>query len=121
MRRILVENARRKQRQKHGGQRQRVELDEAQLVCRLPPDELLALDEALAHLATEDPQKARLVELRFFVGLTGEEAAQTLGISPVTAKRHWRYARAWLHQKMTGGDESCIAKPPTDEEFLGPA
>ena len=105
MRRILVENARRKGRQKRGGALARVDLDEAELACRIPPDDLLALDEALARLAAEDPVKARLVELRFFAGLSLEEAAKALSISAVTAKRYWRYARAWLHRAVAGGDE----------------
>ena len=105
MRRILVENARRKGRQKRGGALARVDLDEAELACRIPPDDLLALDEALARLAAEDPVKARLVELRFFAGLSLEEAAKALGISSATAKRYWRYARAWLHRAVAGGDE----------------
>lgn len=100
MRRILVESARRKMREKHGGQRTRVELAEGDLICRIPSDELVALDEALVQLALEDPQKAKLVELRFFAGFSAEEAAQMLGISTVTAKRHWRYARAWLHHRL---------------------
>ena len=105
MRRILVENARRKGRQKRGGALARVDLDEAELACRIPPDDLLALDEALARLAAEDPVKARLVELRFFAGLSLEEAAKALDISAATAKRYWRYARAWLHRAVAGGDE----------------
>ena len=74
----------------------------------MQPLELLALDEALTQLAAEDPVKAKLVELRFFAGLTIEEAAETLGISPRTAKRHWPYARAWLHQKISG--EEVVAR-----------
>jgi len=105
MRRILVENARRKGRQKRGGALARVDLDEAELACRIPPDDLLALDEALARLAAEDPVKARLVELRFFAGLSLEEAAEVLGVSAATAKRYWRYARAWLHRAVAGGDQ----------------
>jgi RNA polymerase sigma factor (TIGR02999 family) len=105
MRRILVENARRKGRQKRGGDRARAELDEADLVCRMPPEDLLALDEALARLAAEDPVKARLVELRFFAGLSVEEASRALGVSAITAKRYWRYARAWLHREVAGGDK----------------
>jgi RNA polymerase sigma factor (TIGR02999 family) len=105
MRRILVESARRKGRQKRGGARTRVDLDEADLACRMPPEDLLALDEALANLAAEDPVKARLVALRFFAGLSLDEAAKSLGVSAVTAKRYWRYARAWLHREVSGDDE----------------
>ena len=100
MRRILVDNARRKRRKKHGGELQRADVDVAQLVCRVPDDELLALDEAMDKLAAEDASKAQLVRLRFFTGLSNEEAAKILGISAVTAKRHWRYARAWLHREI---------------------
>jgi RNA polymerase sigma factor (TIGR02999 family) len=104
MRRILVENARRKGRQKRGGALARVDVDEAELACPLPDEHLLALDEALARLAAEDPVKARLVELRFFAGLGLEDAAAALGVSAPTAKRYWRYARAWLHREVSGGD-----------------
>ena len=104
MRRILVENARRKGRKKRGGSLVQVDLEAADLVCRIPPDDLLALDEAMTKLTTEDPVKARLVQLRFFAGLSLEEAAQALGVSAVTAKRYWRYARAWLHREVSAGD-----------------
>jgi RNA polymerase sigma factor (TIGR02999 family) len=104
MRRILVENARSKGRQKRGGALARVDLDKAELACPMPDEDLVALDEALARLAAEDPVKARLVELRFFAGLGLEEAAAALGVSAPTAKRYWRYARAWLHREVTGGD-----------------
>jgi RNA polymerase sigma factor (TIGR02999 family) len=105
MRRILVENARRKGRQKRGGGLARLDLEDADLACRTPSEELLALDEALARLAAEDPVKARLVELRFFAGLNLEEAAKALGVSAVTAKRYWRYARAWLHREVAGDED----------------
>ncbi len=85
---------------KHGGGQERVESLESDVAAPLPAEELLALDEALERFAAEEPLKARLVELRFFVGLTNEVAAELLGISAVTAKRHWRYARAWLHRQM---------------------
>ena len=102
MRRILIERARRKRRAIHGGGRQRQELD-ANLVASPEPDEdLLALDAALAKLAERDPVKARLVELRYFAGLTGEEAAEIVGISARTADRYWLYARAWLRREMEG-------------------
>jgi RNA polymerase sigma factor (TIGR02999 family) len=101
MRRILVENARRKKRIKHGGGRERVELESVDLPTRMTSDELLALDDALTRLEAHDPEKARLVSLRYFAGLTIEEAAETLGISRTTAHRHWTYARAWLHRQMT--------------------
>lgn len=100
MRRILIDNARRKQAQKRGGGLHREPLDAVAAPQR--PDELLALDGALQKLAAKDPQKAQLVELRFFAGLTGEQAAQVLGISPSTADRHWAYARAWLRAEVEG-------------------
>jgi RNA polymerase sigma factor (TIGR02999 family) len=103
MRRIVVETARRKKRAKHGGGRERVEVELADLPTRLPPDDLLALDEALQPLEQLEPVKARLVTLRYFAGMTIEQAAEALNISRVTAHRYWTFARAWLHQQMTGG------------------
>jgi RNA polymerase sigma factor (TIGR02999 family) len=102
MRRIVVETARRKRRAKHGGGRERVEVELADLPTRLPPDDLLALDEALGRLEQIEPVKARLVTLRYFAGMTIEQAAAALNISRVTAHRYWTFARAWLHQQMTG-------------------
>ena len=103
MRRIVVETARRKKRDKHGGGRERVDIELADLPTRLPPDDLLALDEALGRLEQLDPVKARLVTLRYFSGMTIEQAAAALSISRVTAHRYWTFARAWLHQAMTKG------------------
>lgn len=103
MRRILVENARRKQRLIHGGEHERVEVELVHLPTRMSSDELVALDEALEKLKEHDPVKARLVTLRYFGGMTIEQAAEVLDISRVTAHRYWTYARAWLHQVMTGG------------------
>jgi RNA polymerase sigma factor (TIGR02999 family) len=100
MRRILIDHARRKQTQKRGGGRQRQQLDE--LAAPQPDDELLALNEALDQLAADEPLKARLVELRYFAGLTNDQAADVLGISPSTADRHWAYARAWLQTAVRG-------------------
>jgi len=100
MRRILIENARRKQTEKRGGGLQRHELDG--VAAPQPDPELLALDEALEKLAATDPVKARLVELRYFAGLTGDQAAEVLSISPTTADRHWAYARAWLQAEVRG-------------------
>ena len=100
MRRILVEQARRKKRLKRGGERQRVPLDQIELECGLPADELLALDEAIARLELEDSEMARVVQLRFFVGMNHEEVAKVLGVSAVTARRHWRYARSWLRREL---------------------
>jgi RNA polymerase sigma factor (TIGR02999 family) len=100
MRRILVENARRKGREKHGGGRRREHADLDALCDDGSPDEILALHRALEAFALHDPLKARLVELRFFGGLTLVQAAEYLGISPSTADRAWRYARAWLYAAM---------------------
>jgi RNA polymerase sigma factor (TIGR02999 family) len=106
MRRILVEKARRKRRQKHGGGLPRVDIQLADLVSPVPDEYLLALDEAMTQLGAEDPVRARLVQLRFYAGLSNEDAARVLGISGVTAKRYWRYARAWLHREVCKGDDS---------------
>jgi RNA polymerase sigma factor (TIGR02999 family) len=103
MRRILIERARWKHRQIHGGGRQRREFHPDLAASPEPDEELLALDTALARLAVRDPVKARLVELRYFAGLTGEEAAKMLGISARTADRYWVYARAWLRREMERG------------------
>jgi RNA polymerase sigma factor (TIGR02999 family) len=100
MRRILVASAKRKRRLKHGGDRVRVDLDSACMVEHSPSDQLLALDEALMRLAVEDPQKARLVSLRYFAGMTVAEAAAALGISRATADRYWTYAKTWLYCEM---------------------
>lgn len=103
MRRILVEQARRKRRVKHGGEFGRVAMDEDRLVCSVPSDQLLAIDEALERFARDEPDKAQLVKLRFFAGMSIEEAAEVLGISRATAARHWTYARAWLHDALAPG------------------
>jgi RNA polymerase sigma factor (TIGR02999 family) len=105
MRRILIENARRRGRIKRGGGYGRVELDTLELTANGPDDNLLALDEALTKLAEEHPEKARLVNLRYFGGLTLQEAAQAMEMSGTTAGRHWAYARAWLYRHMSS-DES---------------
>jgi len=102
MRRILIDNARRKRaRKRGGGHREREPLDA--VAAPEPDEELLALDEALGRLAAADPVKARLVELRYFAGLTGEQAAEVLGISASTADRYWAFARAWLQAEVRGG------------------
>jgi RNA polymerase sigma factor (TIGR02999 family) len=100
MRRILVDNARAKRSEKRGGGRNREPLED--LAAAVPDDELLALHEALDKLAVEDPLKAQLVELRYFGGLTGDQAADVLGISPSSADRHWAFARAWLQAEVRG-------------------
>lgn len=104
MRRILVENARRKQRRKRGGDRKRAELPEVELPVRVPPEELLAIHEALGRLAQQDSLAAEVVKMRYFVGLSVEEAAESLGISRANAYRHWAYAKAWLRCELQGGD-----------------
>jgi RNA polymerase sigma factor (TIGR02999 family) len=96
MRRILVENARRKRAEKHGGLLERRDLDALDIEGPAPSQDVLALDEALAKLEAEDPAKAQLVKLRYFAGLAEDEAASALGISRTTAQRYWRYAKAWL-------------------------
>jgi RNA polymerase sigma factor (TIGR02999 family) len=100
MRRILIEAARRKRSLKRGGAFERSELDESQLVQKQPTEEMLAIDEALDLLAAEDPVSADLVKLRYFVGLTMEEAARALGLPLRTVERLWAYARAWLRRKI---------------------
>ena len=102
MRRILIERARYRQSLIHGGGRRREELATDHLEAPEPDEKLLALDTALQKLAEIDPDKARLVELRYFAGLTGEQAAGILGISPTTADRHWAFARAWLRREIQG-------------------
>jgi RNA polymerase sigma factor (TIGR02999 family) len=105
MRRILVDNARRKQADRHGGGRQRRNLDAEALVAPETDVDLLALDAALYRLAEQDPLKARLVELRYFAGLTGDQAAAVLGMSASSADRLWVYTRAWLRRELGFGAE----------------
>jgi RNA polymerase sigma factor (TIGR02999 family) len=100
MRRILVENARRKNRLKHGRQHQRVDLESGCLVSAAPSLDLVALDEALSRLAETEPAKAELVKLRFFAGLTMPEAAAALDISLATAERYWTFAKSWLYAEL---------------------
>jgi RNA polymerase sigma factor (TIGR02999 family) len=109
MRRILIDNARRKRTAKHGGGPRRQDLDGVEIIAGAPADDLLALDEALTRLAAEDPAKAELVKLRYFAGLSIEEAAGALGISVATAKRRWAYARAWLFRAVEGADPTAPA------------
>jgi RNA polymerase sigma factor (TIGR02999 family) len=103
MRRILVEQARRKKSAKRGGGWQRVDLDSACAVSDSPSLDLVALDEALAKLTVDHPDKADLVKLRFFAGLTMPEVAAALGISLATAERHWAFARGWLYAELAEG------------------
>ncbi len=104
MRRILIDRARHKQSLKRGGGRKRVDLDDIDLACEANADDLMALDGALGRLAEEDKVKADLVKLRYFVGLTVEQAAKALGISRATADRYWAYARAWLYHEVVRSD-----------------
>jgi RNA polymerase sigma factor (TIGR02999 family) len=106
MRRILVEDARRKKYQRHGGGHNRVALNESleKKDKTISPGDLLALNEALQKLESEDMTKAKLVKLRFFAGLTGDQAAKALGISHATAERYWAYARSWLRLEVMGKD-----------------
>ena len=108
MRRILIDNARRKKSLKHGGGQQRIDLDEAVAAGddKTSFDDLIALDEALEKLSKKDKVKADLVKLRYFAGLTSEQAAEVLGISHNTADQYWAYARVWLRLEITKGGES---------------
>lgn len=109
MRRILVEGARRKKRLRHGGGERRLGLADIDLVVEAPPEDLLAVDEALGRLEQKDPLAARLVKLRFFAGLTMPEAAEALGMPLRTAERNWAYARTWLHREVARRDGATPA------------
>ncbi len=102
MRRILIERARRVRTLRRGGERNRLDLDQAELAAPERSEDLLALDEALDQLTINDARKAELIKLRYFAGLTMEQAAEILGISVATAHRDWNYARAWLHRAIMG-------------------
>ncbi len=106
MRRILIDAARRRRRPKHGGDLKRINLDQACSVTERPADDLLALDEALTRFALIAPEKAQLVKLRFFAGLTMQQAAEALGISLATAERYWTYARTWLYCELNPDSEN---------------
>ena len=114
MRRILIDNARRKSAQKHGAGLERVELDDADAAAKADDTTLLLINDALELLAIEDPESAELVKLRFFVGLTNEEAAAAMGLSERTVKRHWTFARAWLYDQI-GRNDSIQPRMDTDE------
>ena len=113
MRRILVENARRKRTEKHGGRLERQDLDDVDIAAPAPSEDLLAIDEALAKLEAEDPVKAQLVKLRYFVGLSEEDAASALGLSRTSVQRYWRYTKAWFLIELQGaeGREKNRGKP----------
>jgi RNA polymerase sigma factor (TIGR02999 family) len=102
MRRILIDRAREKGSEKRGGDRKRLDVDAVDVATHATPHQLLALDDALKKLTRDDPAAARLVELRYFAGLTVDQAGKALGISTATAYRHWNYARAWLHGELMG-------------------
>ncbi len=112
MRRILIDSARRHTADKRGGKAEKVSLDEVALVCVNPDSNLLALDEALNRLAQIDSQQSRIVELRYFGGLTIEETGQVMNLSPATVKREWAMARAWLYEAIAGGAPE--ARPQSD-------
>jgi RNA polymerase sigma factor (TIGR02999 family) len=105
MRRILVDAARRKQAAVHGGGRVRVDLDRVEVTSDLPPDRLLALSEAVDRLGREDPVAGRLVQIKYFAGLSVEQAADALGLSRATAYRHWTFARAWLVCQLADSED----------------
>ena len=112
MRRILIDNARRKKALRHGGGAERITLESLELAAGMDDEQLLALHEALERFAVADSAKAELVKLRFFAGLTLEQAGKVLGISEPTAKRHWAYARAWLYREMQTNPQSPPDRGP---------
>src|SRR5262245_13523847 len=120
MRRILLDTARRKGRRKRGGGMARHDLDAIDPAAPECPDDLLALDDALVRLAAADPQAAELVRLRFYAGLPIPEVARILGISPRTADRTWAFARAWMHQAVTGGPGRGDKNPENPVAWSGP-
>jgi RNA polymerase sigma factor (TIGR02999 family) len=104
MRQILIDRARHKAAEKHGGNRDRVDMDESALAIAAPSIDLLALDEALSKLESRDARKAKIVELRYFAGFNEEETAKILGVTARTIQREWRYIRTWLHREIAGGE-----------------
>lgn len=106
MRRILVDQARRKQSLKRGGAMERNAMDDVPIATHAPPEEIITLHEALDQFSQDEPKKAELVKLRYFVGMTIEEAAEVLGISRATASNYWQYARAWLFSAVKGREQS---------------
>lgn len=103
MRRILIDNARRKKAQRHGGGKEHVDISEVELAAAAKDDELIAVSDALAKLAEEEKDMAEVVKLRFFVGLTNKEVAEILGVSEPTVERRWAFARAWLYREVRAG------------------
>jgi RNA polymerase sigma factor (TIGR02999 family) len=112
MRRILIDRARRKHAIRHGGDQLRVDIEAVDLPATDADDQLLAVNDALDKLAAQDKVEAELVKLRYFVGMTNDEAAEVLGISPRTAKYYWTHARAWLYREITSQNE----QPPSDRQ-----
>jgi RNA polymerase sigma factor (TIGR02999 family) len=106
MRRILVDRAREKGREKRGGKVKKIDIDAIDLATSVTPDQLLAVDEALAKLAVRDATAAKIVQLRYFAGLTVDEAGKALGVSTATAYRHWSYARVWLYDELRSSSAS---------------
>jgi RNA polymerase sigma factor (TIGR02999 family) len=100
MRRILIENARRKSRLKRGGDQARIDIEQLELAATTPDDKVLLIDDALERLQAEDPEKARIVVLKFFGGLTNQEVAENLGVTERTIERQWAYAKAWLFRSI---------------------
>jgi RNA polymerase sigma factor (TIGR02999 family) len=100
MRRILIENARRKFRLKRGGHQVRLDIEQLELAATTPDEKILLIDEALERLQAEDPEKARVVVLKFFGGYTNQEVAENIGVTERTVERHWAYAKAWLFQMI---------------------
>lgn len=117
MQQILIDAARRKQSVKHGANRIGEELDESRIATRAPSDEMLAVNDALAELATEDPLAAEVVQLRYFVGMTVPEIASALELAPRTVDRHWAFARAWLKRRIRPGLQA--GRPPP-KLFMNP-
>jgi RNA polymerase sigma factor (TIGR02999 family) len=117
MRRILVENARHKQSQRAGGQRRRVELSDIEVDLPQPSVDVLALSEAIDKLEAKHPRKAALVKLRYFVGLTNQEAAVALAISSATADNDWAYAKSWLKLQLSGDSTNSPARADSEESF----
>ena len=113
MRRVLIERARAKARLRRGGGERPLNLDAVTVAVETAPEELLLVDEALDKLEAQDADKARLVKLRFFTGLTNKEAGASLGISPTTAKRYWTFARAWLYSEITTAIQDSGPAHPT--------
>jgi RNA polymerase sigma factor (TIGR02999 family) len=100
MRRILIENARRKSRLKRGGDQARIDIEQLELAATTPDDKVLLIDDALERLQAEDPEKARIVVLKFFGGLTNQEVAENLGVTERTVERQWAFAKAWLFRSI---------------------